>query len=135
MLVQNEIPIEQTCGALQAAKEQGLTTIFNPSPIPPKDVVSNVIAWKNVDWLVLNHEESKSLAGIFGHDVTTVDPLDALSKSMPHATGIVVTKGGDGVEALLADGNGRFVRLSSPAGKVLSPIKDTTGAGDTFTVS
>lgn len=132
MLVQNEIPILQTCEALIQAKSAGLVTVFNPSPIPSKDQVDTLIPWESIDWLLVNEDETADLARAFGH--ANGDALEQLGRSLPHATGIVMTKGSAGVETLLATSENRFIRLKSPCGQALQPVTNTTGAGDTFAV-
>lgn len=135
MLVQNEIPILQTCEAIAQAKQAGMVTIFNPSPIPSKDHVDTLIPWQSIDWLIVNEDEAADLAKAFGHE-NTKDALEQLGKSLSRATGIVMTKGAAGVEMLLASSLGdNFIRLESPCGQAINPIINTTGAGDTFAVS
>lgn len=133
MLVQNEIPIIQTCEALIQAKKDNLVTIFNPSPIPSKGHVDTLIPWEAIDWLLVNEDETVELAKALGHPDSS-DALEQLGKSLPHATGIVMTKGSAGVEMLLATSEDGFIRLESPCGQALQPIINTTGAGDTFAV-
>jgi ribokinase len=133
MLVQNEIPLIQTCEALIQAKQAKLITIFNPSPIPSKEQVDTLIPWESIDWLLVNEDETVELAKAFGHPAGS-DALEQLGNSLPRATGIVMTKGSAGVEMLLAASEGGFIRLESPCGQALQPIINTTGAGDTFAV-
>lgn len=135
MLVQNEIPIHQTCEALIKAKEAGLTTIFNPSPIPSKEHTETLIPWHSVDWLIVNEDEATDLAKAFGRSAEKEDALEQLGESLKHATGIVMTKGAAGVEMLLATPESGFIRLESPCGQAVNRIINTTGAGDTFAVS
>lgn len=134
MLVQNEIPITQTCQALLTAKHSGLVTIFNPSPIPSKDHVTSLIPWQSIDWLIVNEDEAADLAKAFGRPEAS-DALAELGELIPRATGIVMTKGAKGVEMLLRSTEDSFMRLESPCGKPVQPIINTTGAGDTFAVS
>ena len=93
-----------------------------------------MIPWQSVDWLVLNEAEARSLADAFGEPKHR-DSLDALAQFLPDATALIMTKGADGVEGLISVEHASFQRLASPAGKPMKAITDTTGAGDTFTVS
>lgn len=116
------------------AKQAGLVTIFNPSPIPSKDDVDTLLPWSAIDWLIVNEDETVELAKAFGHPIAK-DALAQLGESLPHTTGIVMTKGSAGVEMLLAtSGADGFIRLESPCGQAVQPIINTTGAGDTFAV-
>lgn len=136
MLVQNEIPILQTCEAIVKAKEADLVTIFNPSPIPSKDHVDTLLPWQSIDWLIVNEDEATELAKAFGHDTDRKrDALEQLGQSLKNATGIVMTKGAAGAEMLLRMQEEGFIRLESPCGQAVHPIINTTGAGDTFAVS
>ena len=132
MLVQNEIPIAQTCEALTVAKVHDLVTVFNPSPVPT-GAAFYVIPWQKVDWLIVNEDEARDLAAAF--DSTEADALDGLAVALPEATGIVMTRGAEGVDMLLRrELSAKPHRLSAPAGKPVSRIINTTGAGDTFAV-
>lgn len=135
LLAQNEIPLDQTCSALKAGHQQGLITLFNPSPVPSKSEVQNTIPWDCVDWLLVNIHEAESLAMMLGKDTSYPDVLERLAQALPKTTGIIVTKGAQGVDALLKAENGSHIRLTASAGKARGPIIDTTGAGDTFAVS
>jgi ribokinase len=127
--------MKQTCDALLQAKEAGLVTIFNPSPIPSQDQVSSLIPWQAIDWLLLNEDETQDLAKAFGRDgSSSADSLGYLGGQLPQATGIVMTKGADGVEMLLKTEDMSFIRLGSPSGQAVEKIVNTTGAGDTFAV-
>ena len=132
MLVQNEIPISQTCEALTVAKVHNLVTVFNPSPVPT-GASFFVIPWQKVDWLIVNQDEASDLANAFDRSEGNV--LEGLAQALPQATGIVMTSGAQGVEMLLRNASsGQIKRLSAPSGKPVNKIINTTGAGDTFAV-
>jgi ribokinase len=157
MLCQNEIPPAQTSEALTVAKVHGLTTIFNPSPVPTR-AAFYAMPWDKIDWLIVNQEEAYSLAHKFAEDDMNAstyageaksegeEPLDSLPRYLPKATGIVMTMGAQGVQMVLREtlapdeagrtaGSGKLTKLSAKAGKAHGKIINTTGAGDTFAVS
>lgn len=96
--------------------------------------MDTLLPWTSIDWLIVNEDETAELAKAFGHPEEK-DALEQLGKSLPHAKGIVMTKGSAGVEMLLAaSSDDGFIRLESPCGQAVQPIINTTGAGDTFAV-
>lgn len=132
MLVQNEVPIAQTCEALTVAKVHDLITVFNPSPVPT-GASFYVVPWTKVDWLIVNEDEARDLANAFAR--TESDALEGLAQALPGATGLIMTKGAQGVEMLLRrKSNSLPQRLSAASGKPVGKIINTTGAGDTFAV-
>ncbi|KAK4698921.1 hypothetical protein P7C70_g7349, partial [Phenoliferia sp. Uapishka_3] len=60
LLLQNEIPFQSTLDYLSAAKKAGITTIWNPSPMPSKEAL-NSFPFNDLDWLVVNEGESTEL--------------------------------------------------------------------------
>lgn len=132
LLVQNEVPVEQTAEALRSAKSAGLTTIFNPSPLPTQEALSQ-IPWDCVDWVVVNADEAVELSADLG--CSSGDALTSLSSRLATSSGIVMTRGGNGVAAVVKTADYEWQRFEAPPGRVLTRIVNTTGAGDTFTVS
>ncbi|GAA6017771.1 hypothetical protein JCM10207_000494 [Rhodosporidiobolus poonsookiae] len=136
LLLQNEIPLDQTKSALRAAHATGLTTVFNPSPMLS---VSDLAAfeWDVLDWLLINAGEAEDLvralspAGDKKADGLT--PEECLSElrrlRLGSLEGIIMTRGADGVVASMKTGE----LVSADAGKVVGGVVDTTGAGDCFT--
>ena len=112
--LQGNLAEDVTRGVLAAAKERGLVTAFNPSPLRPyfTDL------WPLVDIAFLNRGEAEYLAGSSG--------AEAASRLVEAGVGrVVLTLGGDG--ALLAAA-GTVEAVPAVAAKAV----DTTGAGDTF---
>lgn len=117
ILLQNEI--SNADYAICAAKDRGMTVVFNPSPISEE---MTQYPLELVDIFILNELEGQKLSGAESDDGKTV--LAALAERFPHAV-IVLTLGSDGVMYHDAANN-----INYPAYKV--PVVDTTGAGDTF---
>lgn len=114
-VLQGNLSGPTTEALLRAARERGMVTAFNPSPLRPsfRDL------WPLVDIAFLNAGEALALTGTSG---------EAAAAAL-HALGVrevVLTLGMDG--ALLSTGSGAPIRVAAvPAAAV-----DTTGAGDTF---
>lgn len=120
LVLQNEIPVEQTKKALIKAKSQHLVTMLNPSPI----INDPYFPWRFVDWLVVNEAELwsllRSLAPASFHLPDTLEQqMDVLLERYPDMT-IVVTRGPDGVAFLSSN-----YRIHCPAGQLLGAVKDT----------
>ncbi|KAL7342755.1 Ribokinase-like protein [Rhodotorula toruloides] len=137
ILLQNEIPLQETKGALRRAKSAGLTTLFNPSPMPSRQALTE-FEWQHLDWLVINEGEGADLLAALADPAATESSggaaalLGALRRTaLGSLTGIIMTRGADGVVSSLRDGS--VVEVGP--GKVVGGVKDTTGAGDCFTVS
>ncbi|MDQ6437434.1 ribokinase [Mesorhizobium sp. LHD-90] len=113
-VLQGNLREEVTRGVLAAARERGMVTAFNPSPLRPYFTG----LWPLVDIAFLNRGEAEHLAGSSG--------AEAISRLMAAGVGrVVLTLGGDG--ALLGSDNG-----IEPIAAVAAQAIDTTGAGDTF---
>jgi ribokinase len=128
-LLQNEISLNSTLKALESAT--GIAAIFNPSPMLSREEIGK-FPWKKVDWLIVNHLETRSLLaslspGNLPEDIR--DVLNTLSQQPTLATTrIVCTLGADGVLGSIPGLPTVFV----PAAPLEGPVVDTTGAGDTF---
>jgi ribokinase len=145
LLVQNEIQLSETTNALEAARAAGLHTVYNPSPIPTHDELRNYIPWGAVDWLVVNEGEARDLLSVLipsppsgAASSESDDVLDAFASlagrhPLGNARGIVVTLGASGVAARIKVGQDVWEKVRSGPGHV-TQVKDTTGAGDCFTV-
>ncbi|GAA5917506.1 hypothetical protein JCM6882_005495 [Rhodosporidiobolus microsporus] len=136
LLLQNEIPLQETTCALTLAKQGGLTTIFNPSPMLPREELE-AFPWAHVDWLLINEGEGETLlaalspAEAAGAAPSPEDLLKQLRGTvLGGLTGIIMTRGAQGVCASLK-GSEKVVAVG--AGKVEGKVVDTTGAGDCFT--
>ena len=116
IMLQNEI---SSLGAImKAASERGMYIVFNPSPMDSS--VLN-LPLETVSLLVLNQVEATAIAG-------TSKPEDALTiiKSKLPGSAILLTLGSKG--SVYYDGKQKIYK-----GIYKAPVKDTTGAGDTFT--
>lgn len=115
-----EVPAEATLEAFRLARQAGALTLLNPAPARP--LADELLAL--VDVLTPNESELYLLAGA-GHDGSADDAaLQLLSRG---ARAVLVTLGAAGC------------RLYQPgqlpvtlAGRTM-PVRDTIGAGDTFT--
>ncbi|EGG06625.1 uncharacterized protein MELLADRAFT_43454 [Melampsora larici-populina 98AG31] len=150
LLLQNEIPLSETCAALKTAKKCEISTIFNPSPLPSRSEIQNVIPWSTVDWLIVNQEEARALTKAcdrpdhqadvdlkieFGQTDELQDTLIKLIRSSFANIGVVMTLGANGCQVGFRANSGEkaWTLFSSLASKGTRPVIDTTGAGDCFT--
>ncbi len=103
---------------LLAAKNAGMKTILNPSPINENLLCSDL---SNVDFFILNEHEGEALSG-------EKDPEKILNELNLHypAAGVILTLGVQG--AYFSDAKIRVFQPSYPV-----KVVDTTAAGDTFT--
>ncbi|EMD36852.1 hypothetical protein CERSUDRAFT_83888 [Gelatoporia subvermispora B] len=155
LLLQNEIPFDETVDFLSGAHGSGVVTIFNPSPMLSDEQIS-VFPWEKLTWLVVNAGEADHLHGKLsvisaepGIEVMQKQPtapvpsttdqalhlLHLLQRQLPSTVNIVCTLGPSGVIALLpgVPAPEAAEPLCIPAAKLRGPVKDTTGAGDCFT--
>ncbi|KAJ3986041.1 Ribokinase-like protein [Lentinula detonsa] len=157
VLLQNEIPIEDTLTYLNAQADASAfpITIFNPSPML-SDAEIELFTWNKLSWLIVNEGEAfdlyKSLSGdtpdipipdVNGSSFVNIpaySTLFRLSSCIPK-TNIVCTLGAAGVLALvpsLQETADASTALNSdpiflPVAKLQNGVIDTTGAGDCFT--
>ena len=115
LVMQGNLSGPTTLALLKAARERGMVTAFNPSPLRPyfPDL------WPFIDIAFLNRGESESLTGKTGK--AAAHALYALGIRQ-----VVLTDGADGV--FLGAASGRFVHVPAVAAEAI----DTTGAGDCF---
>lgn len=116
VLLQNEINLPDY--VIEAAARKKMRIILNPSPY--NDQLKSCDLGK-VNLFLINEIEGMQMTG--EEDLSAV--LDALTARYQKA-GIVMTLGGDG--CVYQDASRRFYQDSFRV-----PVKDTTGAGDTFT--
>ncbi|HTW30002.1 MAG TPA: ribokinase [Acetobacteraceae bacterium] len=113
LLLQGNLTVPVTEAALRAARAHGMRTVLNPAPVDP----GFAALWPLLDLAVVNAVEAADLTG-------AATPEAALhlirAAGAAHA---VVTLGADG--AIMDAG------LRVPAAP--AEVRDTTGAGDTFT--
>ena len=110
LVCQMEVPAAENWALIRRARAAGARTVLNLAPAAPIEPA----LYADIDILVANEGEAASL---------TADP-PALGRRLRQA--LVVTRGGAGSTAFLADGG----RIDIPA-LAIEPV-DTTGAGDTF---
>ena len=113
LLMQNEI--NNGAYLLRKAKECGLITVLNPSPITGLDLPLEL-----VDIFVLNETEAEGLFATDGMDI-----IDSMRSHYPNAK-FVMTLGEKGSVYIDADD---VVKVDA----VATDVVDTTAAGDTFT--
>lgn len=137
VLLQNEIPLADTLAYMREAGRRGLTTVYNPSPMPSPDQLRE-FPWDALSFLIVNEGELEDIlnayemvsidAGLSVADQSAIR-MTALhgAKGFNPRTVIVTTIGPDGVVALVPGGEvQRFPAVEA------RKVVDTTGAGDTF---
>ncbi|KAG5457311.1 MAG: Ribokinase-like protein [Olpidium bornovanus] len=100
-----------------------------------KDDVSRIYPLESVDVLLLNAHEARGLAGegwSGAQAATPVQLLATICTKIPSVRLVVMTLGAEGVVARWRSGSGEYEDTHLPAAKLLRPVVDTTGAGDTF---
>ncbi|WP_265519898.1 ribokinase [Nitratireductor luteus] len=113
-ILQGNLSDEATIAALRAAREKGMMTAFNPSPLRPNfDKL-----WPLIDVAFVNQSEARALTG--------ADDAEAARRLIAQGVrSVVATLGADGAFLVHADS-----ALHVP-GFACNAV-DTTGAGDTF---
>ncbi|MEO6016802.1 MAG: ribokinase [Polaromonas sp.] len=115
-----EVPLEATLQAFQLARKAGVITLLNPAPARP--LSDELLAL--VDVLTPNENELSALAGTLHGGSTDSAAAQLLGRGV---RAVLVTLGAAGCRLYVA---GREpVNL---AGRSM-PVRDTIGAGDTFT--
>ena len=115
LIGQAEIPMDVNHDVFDYAKQNNITTVFNPAP--GKILESTFL--KNIDWLIPNENEFQIISGL---DVTDENILE-FSKTIP--CNLLVTHGEQGV---LYVENDEIIKFKAPKVDAV----DTTGAGDAF---
>lgn len=138
VLVQLESPSDAVLAALQAARQQGTTTVLNPAPA---NAATTTELLAQADVITPNETEFSALLArhlgerVGADDVATLDGVTLhqhCRQLFPHGT-VVVTLGATGVyvshpeDALRGDPRPHY-RVPAEAATVV----DTTGAGDAF---
>ncbi|MCP4178581.1 MAG: ribokinase [bacterium] len=122
LICQMEIPLNVTKKALQIAREEGVTTVFNPAPAPEEGLPEDVL--KLSDIFCPNETETELLTGM---PVTNIEEAIAAGR-------VLITKGPKKVLMTLGE---KGSLLITPDDYILVEpnivdAKDTTGAGDCF---
>ena len=123
VLMQMELPMDETMLLLERSKKQGATVVLNLAPafrLPQKYL-------EMVDYLVVNEPEVRQIAEVIG--INPSQDLMVLAKVLSTKSGqtCIITLGSKGSIAMSATGKGWRV----PA-LALSEVVDTTGAGDCY---
>jgi len=115
LIGQAEIPMDVNHEVFDYAKQNNITTVFNPAP--GKILESTFL--KKIDWLIPNENEFQIISGL---DVTDENILE-FSKTIP--CNLIVTHGEKGVLYVEDD---EIIKFKAPKVDAV----DTTGAGDAF---
>ena len=115
LIGQAEIPMDVNHDVFDYAKQNNITTVFNPAP--GKILKSTFL--KKIDWLIPNENEFQIISGL---DVTDENILE-FSKTIP--CNLIVTHGEKGVLYVEDD---EIIKFKAPKVHAI----DTTGAGDAF---
>jgi ribokinase len=120
-----ELPAAALQAAADAARQAGIHLVVNPAPVLPRslDLLTGAVVTPNAGELAA----IAGLAGPPGQHSSATAP-DATATALARRTGapVIVTLGADGALLALADHAEHF-----PGYRVA--VRDTTGAGDTFT--
>ena len=115
LIGQAEIPMDVNHDVFDYAKQNNITTVFNPAP--GKILESTFL--KNIDWLIPNENEFQIISGL---NMTDENILE-FSKTIP--CNLLITCGEQGV--LYVDDD-EIIKFKAPKVHAI----DTTGAGDAF---
>jgi len=125
LLLQMELPPEQSLALAVRARQRGLPVLLNAAPwVPGLQLPAGLL-----DWLIVNEGELVQAAMAHGLGSEAALRIDAAATAVRLAgalrCAVLLTLGGQG--ALLADAGGVTARAGAPPVVVV----DTTGAGDT----
>ena len=115
LIGQAEIPMDVNHDVFDYAKQNNITTVFNPAP--GKILESTFL--NKIDWLIPNENEFQIISGL---DMTDENILE-FSKTIP--CNLLVTRGEQGVLYVEDD---EIIKFKAPKVDAV----DTTGAGDAF---
>jgi ribokinase len=121
MVCQLEIPLETTLAALRVAREEGVTTVFNPAPARstlPEEL------YQLSDIFCPNETETELLTGL---------PVGTLEEAAAAAR-VLLERGAGTVILTLGERGSLLVTADEAVHVPATPVKavDTTGAGDAF---
>ncbi|HUG22503.1 ribokinase [Piscinibacter sp.] len=121
VLLQMEVPVEESMQLARRAKRAGCTVVMNLAPAH----ALNAIDMHALDWLMLNQTELATLCKALALPGTSPHSQASLIAA-ELGVSVVLTLGSDG--ALLCTLDGHTVAEAAQPG----PVVDTTGAGDTL---
>jgi ribokinase len=120
-MTQLEQPVEAALAGLEAARQAGVVTIFNPAPA---NAVPDMI-WRFCDWTTPNETEAAALSGVAVDSVDgALHAADALGRR--GVRNVLITLGEKGALLRGEVGTALFPPLAG------ATVVDTTGAGDAF---
>lgn len=117
-----EIKEELVLPAAKLAKELGMKVVLNPSPLPR--LAMGAIPY--VDYLIVNDIEAKKLLEMDEDAPLEPKPVLQALQAKYQTENVIMTMGGDGYAGLEQDSFFSGSRIP------VSPIVDTSGAGDGF---
>ena len=115
LIGQAEIPMDVNHDVFDYAKQNNITTVFNPAP----GRILESAFLKNIDWLIPNENEFQIISGL---NMTDENILE-FSKTIP--CNLLITCGEQGVLYVEDD---EIIKFKAPKVHAI----DTTGAGDAF---
>ena len=120
-MTQLEQPVDAALAGLEAARQAGVITIFNPAPaIAVPDHI-----WRFCDWTTPNETEAAALSGVAVDGIdSALHAADALGRR--GVRNVLITLGEKGALLRGEAGTAQFPPLSD------ATVVDTTGAGDAF---
>ena len=121
VVCQLEIPLEITLAALRVARQEGVTTIFNPAPARP-ELPGEL--YQLSDIFCPNESETELLTG---RPVNSLEEAEAAAR-------VLLERGAGTVILTLGERGSLLVTAEDSTQVPATPVKalDTTGAGDAF---
>ena len=122
LICQMEIPLNVTKKALQIAREEGVTTVYNPAPAPAEGIPEDVISLADI--FCPNETEAELLTGM---SVGTVDEAVEAGRAL-------LEKGPKMIIMTLGERGSLIINKDSYKHVETQKVNavDTTGAGDSF---
>lgn len=121
VLLQMEVPVEQSLQLARRAKRLGCTVVMNLAPARSLETLDTAA----IDWLVLNQTELAQLGAAW--QLPAASPREQASLiATRRGACVVLTLGAAGALLCTPDGG------TTAADALRGPVVDSTGAGDTF---
>lgn len=121
LVCQLEVPVESTLAALRVARQEGVTTIFNPAPARPS--LPDEL-YQLSDIFCPNESETELLTGL---PVNSQEETEAAARAL-------LQRGAGTVILTLGERGSLLVTATNSVHVPATPVRalDTTGAGDAF---